>query len=275
MRHLSPFALLGVLALANGQGSPDWAVRGNRRRLLRANEKTGLQDPKRALQAQADHDRNPDPGFYPATMHRGHDGVYYCEYTNSGFCNTANFTWRFASTNGVSDIHQAWSACTRVVQDSLSISRLAAAEYAPAWGIFYCYFDCPDFVTYDSWVEDEWSYAEDVSGMTFNLAIAAGSVPQTAPYLGPCIAPPAPPPMAPPMSPSELPGCTCHVYHNSAYKEMSRMCMKPWGDVNVCYPTRIATPGNPGQWQGSGEAAVYYDNFCHDFETMCQPLPDP
>ena len=266
MRHLSPFALLGVLALANGQGSPDWAVRGNRRRLLRANEKTGLQDPKRALQAQADHDRNPDPGYYPATMHRGHDGVYYCEYINSGYCNTNNLAWRQASTNGVSNIHQAWSTCTRGIQAFPDLS-LVAAEYVQNWDMFYCYFDCPDFV---------FITPSELEGTTFNLAIAAGSViPQAAPYLGPCIAPPAPPPMAPPMPPSELPGCTCHVYHNSAYKEMSRMCMKPWGDVNVCYPTRIATPGNPGQWQGSGEAAVYYDNFCHDFETMCQPLPDP
>ena len=274
MRHLSPFALLGVLALASAQSSADSTVGGTRRRLL--NEKTALPHPKRALL----HDAADQEGYYPATWH-SRDGANYCEYIDTaGYCNATNSLRFEPMANDVNNVHQAWSVCTRAVgqtsadlvgwlkgdffptSDLADTTRVAAAEYVESWNAVYCYFDCPGFL-------------REGEAYPSQIAIAAGSVPQNAPYLGPCIAPPAPPPMAPPMSPSELPGCTCHVYHNSAYKEMSRMCMKPWGDVNVCYPTRIATPGNPGQWQGSGEAAVYYDNFCHDFETMCQPLPDP
>ena len=46
MRHLSPFALLGELALASAQSSADSTVGGTRRLL---NEKTALPLPKRVL----------------------------------------------------------------------------------------------------------------------------------------------------------------------------------------------------------------------------------
>ena len=40
-----------------------------------------------------------------------------------------------------------------------------------------------------------------------------------------------------------LPHCECIVYHNGAWLWMSRMCAKPWGDIKVCYPTRVGHPG--------------------------------
>ena len=65
-----------------------------------------------------------------------------------------------------------------------------------------------------------------------------------------------------------LPPCECDVYHNGAFQCMSRMCGKPWGDINVCYPTRV---GHPGTFLNGR----FYDNNCDDGQTMCSPWTPP
>merc|ERR1719198_842006 len=46
------------------------------------------------------------------------------------------------------------------------------------------------------------------------------------------------------------------------------MCSKPWGDVQVCYPTRVGHPGTVLD----GE---FYDNNCDDGQSMCSPWTQP
>ena len=61
-----------------------------------------------------------------------------------------------------------------------------------------------------------------------------------------------------------LPPCECDVYHNGAFQCMSRMCSKPWGDIQVCYPTRVGHPGTVLDGR-------FYDNNCDDGQSMCSP----
>ena len=65
-----------------------------------------------------------------------------------------------------------------------------------------------------------------------------------------------------------LPPCECDVYHNGAFQCMSRMCSKPWGDIQVCYPTRVGHPGTV--LDGN-----FYDNNCDDGQSMCSPWTQP
>ena len=65
-----------------------------------------------------------------------------------------------------------------------------------------------------------------------------------------------------------LPPCECDVYHNGAFLCMSRMCSKPWGDIQVCYPTRVGHPGTVLDGR-------FYDNNCDDGQSMCSPWTQP
>ena len=65
-----------------------------------------------------------------------------------------------------------------------------------------------------------------------------------------------------------LPHCECIVYHNGAWLWMSRMCAKPWGDIKVCYPTRVGHPGTVLNGR-------FYDNNCDDGQSMCSPWTPP
>ena len=65
-----------------------------------------------------------------------------------------------------------------------------------------------------------------------------------------------------------LPPCECDVYHNGAFQCMSRMCSKPWGDIQVCYPTRVGHPGTVLDGR-------FYDNNCDDGQSMCSPWTQP
>ena len=65
-----------------------------------------------------------------------------------------------------------------------------------------------------------------------------------------------------------LPPCECDVYHNGAFQCMSRMCSKPWGDIQVCYPTRVGHPGTVLDGR-------FYDNNCDDGQSMCSPWTPP
>ena len=68
-----------------------------------------------------------------------------------------------------------------------------------------------------------------------------------------------------------LPHCECNAYHNGAWQWMSRMCAKPWGDINVCYPTRVVYDWS----QGTFLNGRYYDNRCDDGQSMCSPWTPP
>ena len=65
-----------------------------------------------------------------------------------------------------------------------------------------------------------------------------------------------------------LPPCECDVYHNGAFQCMSRMCSKPWGDIQVCYPTRVGHPGTDLEGR-------FFDNDCDDAQSMCSPWSPP
>ena len=68
--------------------------------------------------------------------------------------------------------------------------------------------------------------------------------------------------------------CCCDMYHNHATPEMSRQCEKPWGGLNICYPTRLArdgTPGTAGYSPGTWINDIYHDNWCDKGTTMCSP----
>ena len=65
-----------------------------------------------------------------------------------------------------------------------------------------------------------------------------------------------------------LPHCECDAYHNGAFQCMSRMCSKPWGDIQVCYPTRVGHPGTVLDGR-------FYDNNCDDGQSMCSPWTQP
>ena len=91
---------------------------------------------------------------------------------------------------------------------------------------------------------------------------------------------PPPPPPSPPSPPSPpydpdrgagLPHCECNAYHNGAWQWMSRMCAKPWGDMNVCYPTRVVYDWSQGTFLNSR----YYDNRCDEGQSMCSPWTPP
>ena len=43
--------------------------------------------------------------------------------------------------------------------------------------------------------------------------------------------------------------------HNGAFVLMSRMRTKPWGDIKVCYPTRVGHPGTDLEGR-------FFDNNC-------------
>ena len=65
-----------------------------------------------------------------------------------------------------------------------------------------------------------------------------------------------------------LPHCECDAYHNGAFQCMSRMCSKPWEDMNVCYPTRVGHPGTVLEGR-------YFNNYCDDGQDMCSPWTPP
>ena len=65
-----------------------------------------------------------------------------------------------------------------------------------------------------------------------------------------------------------LPHCECDAYHNGAFQCMSRMCSKPWEDMNVCYPTRVGHPGTVLEGR-------FFNNYCDDGQSMCSPWTPP
>jgi len=57
--------------------------------------------------------------------------------------------------------------------------------------------------------------------------------------------------------------------HNGAFQCMSRMCSKPsWGDMNICYPTRVGHPGTVLEGR-------FYNNYCDHGQSMCSPWTPP
>jgi len=70
-----------------------------------------------------------------------------------------------------------------------------------------------------------------------------------------------------------LPHCECDVYHNGAWQWMSRMCMKRWNGMTICYPTHLSGDGHPGTWVNG----IYHENWCeqHEPQEMCSPWSDP
>merc|ERR1712070_1310414 len=50
---------------------------------------------------------------------------------------------------------------------------------------------------------------------------------------------------------------------------MSRMCSKPsWGDMNICYPTRVGHPGTVLEGR-------FFNNYCDHGQSMCSPWTPP
>ena len=69
-----------------------------------------------------------------------------------------------------------------------------------------------------------------------------------------------------------LPTCECAVFHNGAHQSMSRMCMKTWGNIVICYPSRFeGTPGT--ERQVSANLIIKYDNWCDSGQSLCSPWP--
>ena len=70
-----------------------------------------------------------------------------------------------------------------------------------------------------------------------------------------------------------LPHCECDVYHNGAYQWMSRMCMRRWNDLTICYPTHLSGDDHPGTWVNG----IYYNNWCEEYvpQRMCSPWTPP
>ena len=197
MRHLSPFALLGVLALASAQSSADSTVGGTRRRLL--NEKTALPHPKRVL----------SESLYPVEAVHYKDNVAYCEYLDSGFCMASqNQRWGFTPKSyNVTTATQALNTCTQLVGQDLTVAvgwpyavdttTLVAVEFNEVQNEAYCVFTCPGMTTH---VEYYANYEDGPRAGPFHFLIAVGAAPEGSSFLAPCLAPPAPP-SSPPSSP--------------------------------------------------------------------------
>ena len=202
MRHLSPFALLGVLALASAQSSADSTVGGTRRRLL--NEKTALPHPKRVL----------SESLYPVEAVHYKDNVAYCEYLDSGFCMASqNQRWGFTPKSyNVTTATQALNTCTQLVGQNLTVAvgwpyavdttTLVAVEFNEVQNEAYCVFTCPGMTTH---VEYYANYEDGPRAGPFHFLIAAGAAPEGSSFLAPCLAPPAPPSSPPPSLPPSPP----------------------------------------------------------------------